>query len=115
MFNRTKYAKAFIAAAHVLAIVLLTIGMGVNPSWAGSDRPTMINFSPIPSDVVSQPVPAVRHQPRSPVRIAACAEKYTPCFKDEMCCTGLYCLGGPQNARCCPPGSKGHTGPCSRD
>jgi hypothetical protein len=34
MFNHTTDAKAFVMAACALAIALLTIGMGVNSSWA---------------------------------------------------------------------------------
>ncbi len=65
MFNRIPYAKVFATAACTMAIVLLTIGMGVNSSWAGSDQPSRLPLPPIPSAVVIQPETAARHPLRS--------------------------------------------------
>jgi hypothetical protein len=58
MFNRTTVAKAFVTAACALAIALLTIGIGVNSAWAGSDQTSRPQVNPISSDVISQPVTA---------------------------------------------------------
>ena len=47
MYNHTAVAKAFATAACTLVIALLTIGMGVNSTWAGSDPPIVQNFTPL--------------------------------------------------------------------
>ncbi len=45
MFNHTTDAKAFVTAACTLAIALLTIGIGVNSTWAGSPDPRYLSHS----------------------------------------------------------------------
>jgi len=52
MFNRTAVAKAFVTAACALGIALLTIDLGVNSAWAGSDQPSGLKFTPISSEGV---------------------------------------------------------------
>jgi len=47
MFNRTTVGKTFVTAACSLAIALITIGTGVNSSWAGSDQASGLKFTPI--------------------------------------------------------------------
>jgi len=59
MRNRTAVANAIVAAVCTLAIALLTIGMGVSSTWAGSDTRTSC-------DVIFQPVTAAGHPRRSP-------------------------------------------------
>ena len=61
MFDHPAVAKAFVTAACALAIALLTIGMGVNSTRAGSDQPSGLNFTPISSGGVFPPVPSARH------------------------------------------------------
>ena len=46
MCNHTAVAKTFVVAACTLAVALLTIGIGVNSSWAGSDQLIGLNFTP---------------------------------------------------------------------
>lgn len=57
MFNHTTDAKAFVTAACTLAIALLTIGMGVNSTWAGSDQQSGLQSTHISSQVVIPPTP----------------------------------------------------------
>jgi hypothetical protein len=52
MCNHTAVAKTFVMAACTLTIALLTIGTSVNSSWAGSDQPSGLNFTPISTKVV---------------------------------------------------------------
>ncbi len=65
MCNHTAVAKAFVIAACTLAIAFLTIGMGVNSTWAGSDQPTGLNVTPISTDMVVQPLTSANHPHRS--------------------------------------------------
>ncbi len=53
MCNHTADAKAFAIGPRTLAIALLTIGMGVNSTWAGSDQPSGLNFTPISPEVLT--------------------------------------------------------------
>jgi hypothetical protein len=46
MCSHTVVANAVVAAACTLAIALLTIGMGVNSTWAGSDQPNKLSQRP---------------------------------------------------------------------
>jgi hypothetical protein len=41
MCNRITVAKAIVIAKLTLGIALLTIGMGVNATWAAPDQPTV--------------------------------------------------------------------------
>ena len=65
MFNHITEAKTFVMAARTLAIALLTIGLGVNSAWAGSDQPSGQQVSPLTTDVVIQPVTAAGDTRRS--------------------------------------------------
>jgi hypothetical protein len=58
MCNHTAVAKALVIAVCTLAIALLTIGMGADSAWAGSDQPSGLKVTPVTSDVVFQPVTA---------------------------------------------------------
>ena len=64
MCNHIAVAKTFTTAAWALAIVLLIIGMGVNPTWAGSDTPAGTLFSHIHSQADLQPSSTIRHRSR---------------------------------------------------
>jgi len=55
MCNHTAVAKTSIKAASTLAIALLTMGMGVNCSWAGSGQPSDLKSTPVTSNTFSQP------------------------------------------------------------
>jgi hypothetical protein len=57
MCNHSIAAKAIVKAASTLTIVLLTIGMGVNSTWAGSETPTL-------SELIFQPANAACHPRR---------------------------------------------------
>jgi len=52
MFSRTTVANVSAAAACALAFALLTIAMGVNSTWAGSDRSSGLNYTPVSSEGV---------------------------------------------------------------
>jgi hypothetical protein len=65
MSNHTAVAKAFVMAACTLAIALLTIGMGVNATWAGSEQPSGLKYTPILFGGVFPPVPSAGHPLRS--------------------------------------------------
>ena len=124
MFNHT-HAKAFVTAACALAIALLTIGMGVNSSWAESDQPSGLNIAPISTDVVVQPLTSAGHPHRSITlpRLAvvppasftpiiyyaafACMDFGQPCGGTGQqayppCCQGYVChiQGGNMYGRC---------------
>jgi hypothetical protein len=47
MFNQPTVSRAFVKSACTMAIALLTIGMGVNSSWARSDQSSGLKFAPI--------------------------------------------------------------------
>jgi len=57
MCNHTAVTKAIVMAACTLAIALLSIGIGGNSTWAGSDQPSSLNFTPISNDVVVHRAP----------------------------------------------------------
>jgi hypothetical protein len=57
MFNHTAVAKAFATAACTLAIALLTTGMGVNSSWAGSDQPSGMSLASLTTSPSHQTSP----------------------------------------------------------
>jgi hypothetical protein len=104
MCNNTAVAKAFVIAARTLAIALLTIGMGVNSTWAGSDQPFRIKFTPISSKVVFQPVTAAGNPHRSitmPRTAQACLPNGAVCSKDEDCCSNR-CAVLPETKTCIP-------------
>jgi hypothetical protein len=48
-------AKAAVIAGRNLSIALLTVGMGVNSTLAGSDHPPVVKFTPVAFDVTFQP------------------------------------------------------------
>jgi hypothetical protein len=52
MCNHTADKKDIVITAHTLAIALLTIDMGVNSAWAGSDRSSGLNNTPVSSEGV---------------------------------------------------------------
>jgi hypothetical protein len=52
MRNHTAVAKGVVAASCTLAIALLTIGMGGNSTWAGSDVTLAMPATSISSEVV---------------------------------------------------------------
>ena len=64
MRNHTSVAKVVVAAAYTLAVALLIIGVGVKSSWAGSDPPSGLNFTPVLSDSSSAAAraPAAPHK-----------------------------------------------------
>jgi hypothetical protein len=47
--------KAFLKIACSLAIALLTIGMGINPSWAWLDQPSGLKSTPLSTNICSLP------------------------------------------------------------
>jgi len=47
--------KGQIIAARTLAIALLTIAIAVNSTWAASDQPSWLPFTPISTDMAAQP------------------------------------------------------------
>jgi hypothetical protein len=55
MLNHPTDDKAFVKTACSLAIALLTIGMGVNSSWAGLDQPSGLKSTPISTNAFSLP------------------------------------------------------------
>jgi hypothetical protein len=65
MCDHTAVAKAIVVAQRTLAIALLTIGMGVNSTWAESDQASGSKFTPMSSEVVVRPVIAASHPHRS--------------------------------------------------
>jgi hypothetical protein len=102
MCNRTVVAKALVIAGCTLAIALSTIGMGVNSSWAGADRASGLNFTPISTDMVERPAP----RPMRADRI----QRADVCFKSGerpgagnlcyKCCSG-GCRPGTETAPIC--------------
>ena len=56
--------RPLLTAAWALAIVSSIIGMGVNPTWAGSDTPAGTLFSYIHSQADLQPSSTIRHRSR---------------------------------------------------
>jgi hypothetical protein len=102
MFNHATDAKAFVMAACALAIALLTIGMSINSTWAGSDQPSRLKFTPISTDVVVHPAP--RSMRRGGIQYA------DDCFKSgdrpgagnlcNKCCSG-GCKPGTESAPVC--------------
>jgi hypothetical protein len=96
MCNRTTYAKAFVKAACALAIALSTIGMGVNSTWAGSDQPTGLNFTPISFEGVYRSGTEADKARRF---AAACVRYHEECtIPPDMrypCCTGHTCQPNP--------------------
>jgi hypothetical protein len=63
MCNHTAVAKAFVTAACALAIALLTIGMGVNSLWVGSDQHALLNDDSAQT-LTGLPPPAAAGHPR---------------------------------------------------
>jgi len=98
MCNHTAVAKTFVMAACILAIALLTIGMGVNySSWAGSNQPSGLILASI------SPTPSIHRRVMTPKnnRLAlACAPEGGCCSwlsyfcssgGPTPCCAGLFC------------------------
>jgi hypothetical protein len=89
MHNHTAVAKAVVAALCALAVALSTIGMGVASAWAGSDQPSLLNFTPKSSKLFSQPVPAAQRM---------IAKFDQPCGGPSECDSDL-CQWDPTNRR----------------
>jgi hypothetical protein len=124
MFNHTAVAKAVVTAACTLAIALLTIGMGVDPTWAGSDPPSALQSASTLSEVVVPPVPGPSQRslaiPR-PKKLSQVSQPSTgpttptpspspPCAKQDedcssvACCPKLHCVpsgGGANKQQTC--------------
>lgn len=102
MCNRIIYAKAFVTAACALAFALLTIGTGVNSSWAGSDQASGLNFTPVPSELAIQARPHLPRVDRRSTRIQL-ADDCTVSGRDPgggncfKCCS-KSCIVGTNNA-----------------
>jgi|HubBroStandDraft_4_1064222.scaffolds.fasta_scaffold43494_3 hypothetical protein len=84
MCNHTAVAKAFVTTACALAFACLTIGTGVNSSWAGSDTPAGNLFSHIHSQTDSRPSSTIRHRSR---HAEACVVVGQECNMSEDCCS----------------------------
>jgi hypothetical protein len=96
MFNRTAVAKAFVMAACALAYAFLTIGMGVNSTWAESDQSPVLKFTPVPSRVLFQPATAAGYSHRlisMPRTAHACKPGGGSCDAPEDCCSKVCALG----------------------
>jgi hypothetical protein len=93
MCNRTTVAKAVVTTVSTLAIALLIIGMGVNSTWAGSDQPSGLNFTPISPEVITSATAitapfAINQRTRvAPLKTAACLSNGKECNKPEDCCS----------------------------
>src|ERR1022692_4494032 len=107
MCNHTAVAKAFVTAARALAFALLTIGTGINFSWAGSDQASGRNFTPI-SPVrgsfklvqascdplgyrcaPSHPESCCTNRCFSPTQGCVCILQGFGCDDDPNCCSGI--------------------------
>ncbi len=75
MCGHTAAAKVFVMAACALAVALSAIGVGVASAWAGSDRPSRLNFTPVSLEVV---FPRVHPTDRAQGRIKL-VQKYDAC------------------------------------
>jgi hypothetical protein len=111
MRNHIANAKYVVIATRSPAIALLTIGMGVNPAWAGSDQPSGLDSTPIQSEAIFQPVSAAGHphepttMPRTAVRpfiisttrkIAQdCLPAGSACSNVGQCCFNFTCSNIP--------------------
>jgi len=108
MFDRTTDAKTFTTAACALAIALFTIGTGVDSSWAGSEQPSGLKYTPILFGGVFPPVPSAGHplrsitMPRTAVRLFIsttlktfvaqnCLPAGSPCSNVAQCCFNFTC------------------------
>jgi hypothetical protein len=96
MYNHTAVAKAFATAACTLAIALLTIGLGVNSTWA-ADPPLVPNFTPLTHALLITPVPygKIRLVQACAGRAQTCnaADGRGPCrsfptLSSRVCCAG---------------------------
>lgn len=119
MFNHIAVAKTFMKVACSLAIALLTIGMGVNSSRAGSDQPPGSNFTAILSvqpgseSPYSRPpqTPGAPHLVTSPAYRIAQGPRLLG--QGEWCNITREC----SNGLCCVPDSRlhpGRVGMCTR-
>jgi hypothetical protein len=95
MCNPTVVAKAFVIGARTLALCVIAIAVGVNSTWAGSNQPSGLKFTPILSEGAA---------PHSTYRLVqACAGFHQMCDPnrpDYACCQGLVCVPNPNaNAR----------------
>jgi hypothetical protein len=79
----------FRVALSTLAIALSTIGIGVNSTWAGSDQPYGLKFTPISSEVTVQP-PLADHRHRARPDAVACYGEWCQVGVGE-CCAGFVC------------------------
>jgi|SRR5580693_1149792 hypothetical protein len=120
MRNHTATARALQASCALAIALLIIVGVGVNSTWAGSDRPSGLNYTPIWSGGVFPPVPSTGHHARSITmpRIAEqCITKHNPCNPErpQDCCTnhcGGVTLLGVSESRCeCPPNQPDCTEP----
>jgi hypothetical protein len=94
MCNHTAVAKAIVITERTLAIALLTIGLGVKHTLAGSDQPTGLNFTPISSEAVLQhgsPAGPMRRSNASHRRHTAqvCRDLGELCNSFRDCCSRI--------------------------
>jgi hypothetical protein len=91
MCNHTSVARAVAVAA--LAVAFLSTGMGVNSTWAGSDQPSGLKFTPISSEGVyrsgTKPAKAWRFtQGMGGGMPSLCGEDFT-CPAGYSCCKAM--------------------------
>jgi hypothetical protein len=104
MSNYVTLAKARVMAASTLAIALLIVGMGINSTYAGSDRPPTFNFSQIPGTITHQPLlsRALRnHATRQ--KIADSCGQACGSGDQPLCPSGCHCHSVDDPPRHCRP------------
>jgi hypothetical protein len=94
MCNHSAVAKAL-----AQAIALFTIGVSVNSTWAGSDQPSGLFFTPIPSKVIFQTLTSDGHPDPSSILhrvLKLCLIPGAECdpSKPEQCCSNVCIVSG---------------------
>jgi hypothetical protein len=104
MSNSITLAKACVMAASTLAIALLIVGMGVNSTYAGSDRPPTFNYSQIPGTITHQPLTsrALHNRTKRQKTAQSCGQA---CGSDDqpLCPSGCHCYASDTPQRHCRP------------
>ena len=106
MRNHIAVAKVLVMAARALAIGLLTIGLGGNSTWAGSEQASGLQSASISSEVVFQPVTAADPTHRSttiarPKKLLQLSQPGAgPATRISQNCATLY--HNCRNLKCCP-------------
>jgi hypothetical protein len=104
MYNCTAVAKVFATAASTLAIALLIVGIGIDSTYAGSDRPPTFNYSQIPGTITDQTLPSrALHNRTTRQKTAQSCGQACGSGNQPLCPSGCHCHASDEPQRHCRP------------